>query len=159
MMFVLSLFTSIFISWRHVLRQSNWLCKPVGVVNNKARSWPLALTVFHACLLLSHDLPAAGSTVLLVCAVGAEAIGRSVGSGRHCAKPGCRTCGSDSVVRSPVCQQSAVFRFDSRLSSPGSGKGRRCLSDGRSGRRSPWCRHVWVCLAGSCRSVSPSFHL
>ena len=82
-------------------------------------------------------MPAAGSRVLLVCAVGVEAIRRSGGSGRHCAKPGCRTRGGDSVGRSPVCQRSAVFRFGSRLSSPGSGKSLVCLSDGRSGRRSP----------------------
>ena len=36
MSFVLSLFTSIFICWQPVLRQSNWFCKPVDVVGNKA---------------------------------------------------------------------------------------------------------------------------
>ena len=61
-------------------------------------------------------MPAAGSRVLLVCAVGAEAIRRSGGTGRHCAKPGCRTRGGDSVGRSPVCHRSAVFRFDSSAS-------------------------------------------
>ena len=38
MNFVLSLFTSIFISLQHVLRQSNWFCKPLGVVDSKATS-------------------------------------------------------------------------------------------------------------------------
>ena len=86
---------------------------------------------------VSGRVPAAGSRVLLVCALGVEAIRRSGGTGRHCAKPGCRTRGGDSVGRSPVCQRSAVLRFNSRLSSPGSGKSLVCLSDGRSGRRSP----------------------